>query len=326
MKAAVIKAAAVLALIAATNSQALAQDKASETSTTAAEADGTGPDNKGAVMAPGNTTLNANTTNPVTQSSASLPAAIKAAQPRKVFGELYTESYIKMTDLEHSEKGALLNSYGGVKFDLGNTNSIALRQYFDYQSAGGGADADIAVQDTVINFTRGELAKFSDGTTLTLIARAYLPTGESSRAINQNGRERLYLIAAKSLGKFDLSYIVLGQLWQQSNQAQLNEKGEWAQNNIASLSNEFDAFYNINSKLALGMIVGMDNIAKGRAPGKSTSVDDVYFQPTIQVAPVKGLTIQALLYNELNIRSPEQEHRLFRGKETQFAFNVAASL
>ena len=231
-----------------------------------------------------------------------------------------------MADFERGRGKAVLNSYGGLRYDLGNTNAISLRQNFDFISTSASGGGNFKIQDTVINFTRGKLAEFKDGTTLTLIGRAYLPTGENSRNIGQQGQERLYLIASKSLGKFDLSYIIMGRIFQQSRSYNTNDKGEFVQTARASLTNEFDAFYNITQKVAVGMIVGMDNVARNRAPGKSTSVDDVYVQPTIQVAPLKGLTLQALLYNELNIRNPSQEHRLFRGSETQVAFNVAAQL
>lgn len=328
MKSALLKAAAIVALVAAAAATpAFAQDSAKPAAAepVVTPEGGTQTADKPATKS-GAATLNTNTTTPLTTSSASLPGAVKAAQPRKVFGELYSETYIPMADFERGHGRAVLNTYGGVKFDLGNTNSLSLRQNFDFVSTAAENGGNFKIQDTVVNFTRGKLAEFKDGTTLTLIARAYAPTGENSRAAGTLAQERLYLIASKSLKKFDFTYVLLARAFQQGRDFNVNAKGEAVQTGRGSLTNELDIFYNINSKLAFGMIFGMDNVARNRAPGKSTSADDMYIQPTIQVAPIKGLTLQALLYNEMNIRNPSQEHRLFRGSETQVAFNVAAQL
>ncbi|RYZ65138.1 MAG: hypothetical protein EOP05_21045 [Proteobacteria bacterium] len=325
MRAAILKAAAIAALIAAAAATpAYAQEAASEGPTVTPEGS-TQTTSKPATKS-ATSTLNTNTTTPITSSTASLPGAVKAAQPRSVFAELYSETYMPMADFERGRGRAVLNSYGGVKFDLGNTNSLSLRQNFDFISTASDNGGNFKIQDTVVNFTRGKLAEFKDGTTLTLIARAYAPTGENSRASGQIAQERLYLIASKSLRKFDFTYVIMGRAYQQARDYNVAEDGKITQTGRASLTNELDIFYNINSKLAFGLIVGMDNVARNRAPGQSTSVDDAYFQPTIQIAPVKGLTLQALLYNEWNIRNPSQEQRLFRGNETQVAFNVAAQL
>ncbi|RYZ65503.1 MAG: hypothetical protein EOP05_20505 [Proteobacteria bacterium] len=334
MRAAILKAAAIAALIAAAAATpAYAQDSAAKAPATdpSVSNDGSADDGLGSsVTKSGTSTLNTNTTSPLTTSSASLPSAVKAAQPRSVFAELYSETAISMKNFENGTGRAKLATYGGVKFDLGNTNSLSLRQNFDFMSNASSGGGNVVLQDTVVNFTRGKLAEFKDGTTLTMIARAYAPTGENSKNIGQHAQERLYLIASKSLGKFDLTYVLMGRAFQQSrsyNQS-TNDKGEieYAQTPRASLTNEIDAFYNFNPKLALGMIVGMDNVAMNRAPGKSSSLDDIYFQPTIQIAPVKGLTLQAYLYDELDIRNPKAEQRLFSREQTSVNFNIAAQL
>lgn len=320
MKAAILKGAATLSLFAAVAaSTAQAQDQSST------PVDGNVAGASKPATKSGTVILNTNSPVPLTTSTASLPAAVQAKKSN-FGGEFYSETSIPMADFERGRGKAVLNSYGGLRYDLGNTNAIAVRQNFDFLSNSSSGGGNFKIQDTVVNFTRGKLAELKDGTTLTLIARAYLPTGENSRNIGQHGQERLYLIASKSIGKLDLTFITMARAFQQSRSYNVNDEGKFAQTTKASLTNEFDAFFNITKQVALGMIVGMDNVARNRAPGLSTSHDDVYVQPTLQVAPLKGLTMQAYLYNELNIRAPSQEHRLFRGGETSVAFNVAAQL
>ena len=275
------------------------------------------------------TTLNTNSTNPstATTSTASLPEAIKAASPRTVFGELYTETYAPMADFQKGQGTPQFDSYGGVKFDLGNSRSLSVRQNFDYTGAAADGIGKFHVQDLAINYADGKLATFMGDGTLTIIGREYLPTGENSRNNGNQGAERLYLIGSKSFGKLDLAYVTLGQYSNNTKDSFVNPaNGKETQNRWGYFAQELDVFYNLSDKFAVGVLVGQE--IKGFRPlaGKADADQDAYLQPTLQYAPVKGLTFQAALYNEINIAHPAQDFALMRNDEMAAYFNMAASL
>lgn len=273
------------------------------------------------------TTLNTNSTVPATTSTASLPEAIKAASPRKVFGEFYTETYDSMDDFQKGVGTPQFDSYAGVKFDLGNSRSFSVRQNFDYtgaQEAGMGA---FHIQDIALNYADGKLATFAGDGTITFIAREYLPTGENSRNNGNMGAERLYLVGSKSYGKLDLSYVVMGTLSNNTRDSFMNPAtGKETQNRWGYAVHEFDAFYNLSDKFAVGALVGNDYYFYRPLAGKADSKSTLYVQPTLQYAPVKGLTLQAAVYNEINIAHPARDFAFARSEDLSAYFNLAASL
>ncbi len=273
------------------------------------------------------TTLNTNTTEPTSTSTASLPTAIENASPRTVFGELYTETYYQMTDLENGSGSPQLDSYAGLKFDLGNGRSASVRQNFDYKgiTATDGAN-NFHVQDIALNYADGKFATILGDGSLTFIARVYLPTGENSRFLTGNaGAERLYLVGSKSYGKMDLSYVVMGQ-YTNTTKDSFFRNGAEVQNRYGYGVHEFDAFYNVTEKFAVGALVGQEFKFLRALGGSRTFNSDIYIQPTLQYSPIKGLTFQAALYNEINTDQPTQDFALARDNEVSAFFNMSASL
>ncbi len=273
------------------------------------------------------TTLNTNTTQPNSTSTASLPSAIENASPRTVFGEFYTQTYHKLTDLNSGTGSPKLDSYAGLKFDLGNARSLSLRQNFDYTGVTDASGANtFHIQDLAINYADGKLATILGDGSLTIVGRLYVPVGENSRNNGNMGAERVVLIGSKSYGKMDLSYSVLGQYSNVTRDSFMGADGKEAANREGLVTHSFDAFYNISDKLAVGGSVGQEFLFF-RSLGSSRRFNsDVYIEPTLQYSPVKGLTFQAALYNEINTDQPSQDFALARKDELSAFFNMSASL
>lgn len=290
-------------------------------------ADGAGSPNQSATTA-----IITNTTDPVTTSTAGLAEAISAAEPRRFFGEFYTETNEDMTDIEKGAGTPNFDTYFGVKYDFGNARAFSVRQNFNYASASGGGFGDFHIQDLALNYVDGKLGKFMNDGSIIMIARAYLPTGEKSRFItHQAGKERLYLFEAKSFGKWDLTLVQLGQLFNSTQTYYLDGKGRAQLTPISQVTAEFDAFYNVNSVLSFGAIAGIDHGWFNSYSNKDTQAADFYIQPTIQVIPTKGLTAQVYLYNQVDIRNPVHDFALLRddggdNDALQIWANLAASL
>ena len=61
-------------------------------------------------------------------STADLAKSIKEANPRRVFGEFYTETSEDMTDVKKGQGTPALASFAGVKYDFGNARAVSVRQ------------------------------------------------------------------------------------------------------------------------------------------------------------------------------------------------------
>jgi hypothetical protein len=268
--------------------------------------------------------------NPAT-STANLSKQISDAKPRRVFGEFYTETNEGMSDVKAGTGTPELDAFAGVKYDFGNARSFSVRQNFAYMSAGMGASdtrgsGEFHLLDTALNYTDGKLASFMGDGTVILIARQYLPTGESTRFLTHNlGQTRVYLIESKTLGKWDLSLVQAGRYYETTQDSYFKD-GKEAQNRAGIASVEADAFYNLNSVVAVGMIAGADTIRLRPLGSNRTYADDIYFQPTLQVVPAKGVTAQLYIYNEINTTSPTHDVALMREDETQVWANLSLTL
>jgi|GEM_PF-3882783 len=271
-------------------------------------------------------TLNTNSSVPVNKSSTSLPEAIQAAAPRKVFGEFYTETYTDYNDFSAGKGSPRFDSYAGVKYDLGNARSLSVRQNFDYTGLTDTGSNAFHVQDIAINYTDAKLATIMGDGSLTLIAREYVPTGENSRFLTGNmGAERLYLIAAKSYGKWDLDVLGMAQYTNNTKDSYF-KGGKEAQNRWGYATYEFDSLYNFNSKFAAGLSLEVEHLMFRHLAGSPDSTADAIIEPLIQFTPAKGLALQAALVNQIEIEHPKQAHALGRAEELQAYFNLAATL
>lgn len=270
--------------------------------------------------------LNANSSTPVNKSSTSLPEAIQASAPRKVFGEFYTETYTNYNDISEGKGSPRFDSYAGVKYDFGNARSLSVRQNFDYTGLTDTRTNAFHIQDIAINYTDAKLATIMGDGSLTLIAREYLPTGENSRFLTGNmGAERLYLIAAKSYGKWDLDVLGMAQYTNNTKDSYFKD-GKEAQNRWGYATYEFDSLYNFNSKFAAGLSLEVEHLMFRHLAGSPDSTADAIIEPLIQFTPAKGIAIQAALVNQLEIEHPTQAQALGRAEELQAYFNLAATL
>jgi hypothetical protein len=295
--------------------------------TASVEADETSVDSRRPAGGNGPSTLNSNSTVPAATSSASLPKEIQAASPRRVFGEFYTEAYTAYDDISNGKGSPRLDSFAGVKYDLGNARSFSVRQNFDYTGLSSTRTNAFHVQDIALNYADGKLATFATDGALTLIAREYLPTGENSRFLTGNvGAERLYLIAAKSFGKLDLDVLTMGQLSNNTKDSYKDATGAEKQNRWGYITYEGDAFYNISPKFAAGVSVYVEHLFFRELSGNPDSTADMGLEPVIQFAPVKGLTFQAAIINEVEIAHPAQAVGFARADEVKAYFNMNASL
>lgn len=272
--------------------------------------------------------LNMNSTVPAATSSSSLPAAIQAAAPRTVFGELYTETYTAYDDITSGKGSPQFDSFAGVKFDLGNSRSLSLRQNFDYTGLTDVKSNVFHIQDIAINYSDAKLATFMGDGSLTLIAREYLPTGENSRFMTGNvGAERVYLVAAKSFGKWDLDVLTMAQLSNNTKDSFMAADGSGEkQNRWGYATYEFDSMYNFNSKFAAGVTAYVEHKFFRPLAGKADSTADMGLQPILQFTPRKGLALQAALINEIEIAHPKQPIAPLRTEELQAYFNLSATL
>lgn len=279
----------------------------------------------------GTETLNTNTVTPETTSTANLAKAIEAAAPRRWFGEFYSETYTSKTDFENGHGTPRLDSYAGVKYDFGNSRALSVRQNFDYTGALGSGAGDFHIQDLAINYTDGKLATFAGDGAIIFIGRLYLPTGENSRNITKReGAERAYFLAAKSFGKLDLTYVLMGQVanWTQDSYQSVDAKGVVTdnQNKWLAMVNEVDVFYNITPKVAVGFLVGDDYYRNRPVAGQYDVASDVYLQPTLQLTPFKDVVLQAAIYDNPNIYNPKVDFAFMRDEDLSVYFNLAATL
>ncbi len=332
-KAALTRFIALTAFTVFASHAALAADKAAaKAASTSAEGIQTVSDDAsdqpaGVKAQSGTAVLETNRTTPATTSTASLPGEIKAASPRTVFGEYYAETYTAIDDVQKGQGTPRIDSYAGVKFDLGNSRAFSVRQNFDYTGAAANGVGNFHVQDIALNYADGKLATFAGDGSLTIIAREYLPTGENSRFLTGNkGAERVYLIAAKSYGKLDLDVLTLGQISNNTKDSYMGADGKEAQNRWGLGVIEFDAMYNITSKFSAGITLENDYLFFKPLAGNPDSQTDIVIEPIVQYAPIKGLAIQAALVNTIDTGHPDKAFALMRHDEMKAFLNLAASL
>lgn len=326
-------AAAAFTVLAVSSANAAEAAKA-DTASTSAEGIETVSDTNATdgtkMVAPATTSLQLNTSVPASTSTASLPQEIQAASPRHIFGQFYTQTYEDLQGLKQARTSPVLDSFVAVKYDLGNDRSVAIRQNFDYRGAASAGSGDFHIQDIALNYADGKLATFANGATLTFIGRVYLPTGESSRLSGDMGKERIYLIAAKSFGKFDLAYNFVTQLNNNTRDTYFRPKAgglaETQNLNFFVLS-EIDAMYNVSDKFAAGVAAG-NQVEKNRVlAGKSDQANTIYLEPIVlQFSPVKGIALSAALIDNLEVQDPTAGIQLMRDDQLQAYFNFAYSL
>ena len=330
-------ATAALILIAGHSAQAASTTAKSSKSNTVASPDGieTVSANAGDISPTQSATsaIETNTVTPTNTSTAGLAKAIEAASPRKVFGEFYAETKDGMADVRVGKGTPEIDSYGGIKYDLGNSRALSFRQNFSYLSAGStGLDTRgsgaVHLGDSVVNYTDGKVAKYLGDGSVIVIARAYLPTGESSRFVtHQAGKERLYVFLTKSYGKLDLTHTVLFQHFNWTQDSYIGPDGKEAQSPWLAGTYEFDAFYNFTPALSVGVAAGYDSALSRPLADKDVRDEDLYIQPTLQLIASKRVTTQLYLYNEINTRNPTNKFAFLRDDDKlQICANVAVSL
>lgn len=262
-------------------------------------------------------------------SSASFNQAVKDAQPRKFFLELYSESVVQKADLDNGVGGnpSFINSVG-VKYDLGDAKAIYVRQFFDYNSpSGANGQSLFHVEPTQLQYLDAKLMTFGKDGTVTGIARVYLPTDETSRNAKNMGSARGYLIASKPVGKVDLSYIVMAQYYNQTQNTYVDPTNGLTANRWYRFNQEADAFYNFTSKFSAGVMTGTDSIRYRPIVADNPNwTEKFYIEPALQYAPVKGAFIQFYVDQHWNLWNPSTQFALGRDTDMFWDLNVVLTL
>lgn len=264
---------------------------------------------------------------PGATSSTSLAAAVAPAKPRTIKAEFYTESSLGVKSAEQREGTTDWASYAGIKKDLGDGDSVSIRQMFTYKSAASSEKkGEFHTDPLQINYTKGKLATFSGDGVLTGIARIYLPTDELSRnQTKSQGSFRGYLVGAKSFAKLDLSYALVGQYYNWTQDTYTDASGNVIGNRQLRFWNELDAFYNVNEKFAPGIMAGVETSRRRPVIEQRANWEEqLYLDYTLQFSPIKNVVAQFYVEDKVEIQNPSESFRLFR--DTNMSYNVNLSI
>ncbi len=255
-------------------------------------------------------------------SSTSLSGTAPAAtRPWKV--ELYHSTETAVTSVTKKEGISTTVNYVGFKSKVLNGKSLGIRQLFmaDYMSDDN--KSDVRMGNTYIHLTDPKLFAMANGIEGTGIVRLYLPTGEDNRFVNkQNGALRLYLITAKSMGKWDFDMTLIGQAYSNSQDTFVDRTGATKSNAEYYGYPSLNAGYNISDTLSLGQSFGVENIwYRTKAPIRSFNSTT-----TVSWKAMPQLTLNGNLSNDINVANPKQDFAMGREEEMSLLFEAAVAL
>lgn len=257
-------------------------------------------------------------------------ASLSAAKERKVKAVFLSEIAISKEDLINGDDSASSVNYGGLNFDLGDGQSLSLRQYFKYKFAGDKNDAKATFDDTVIQYSKGKILGFAEDGTVSTAARLYLPTGETSRADNgRYGALRVYLLGAKPLGKWTVGYNVFGQY--SANRVQWHSfvpetRTVTAPTDVSAVQWASLA-YNFTDNFNIDQWVGTESHWANAGDQFGTERTHLMFlQTALNYSINKQVDISAAIYNEINTHAPSKDFAIFRDDELTYILSLGAKL
>jgi hypothetical protein len=191
----------------------------------------------------------------------------------------------------------------------------------DYSWSSDPAKASEAhVGDTYLQYLNSKLAQFGETGSLTAILRLYAPTGERSRFITKT-RGSLYaaLSAGASVGHFDVSYNVIGTVYNQSQNYYFTDNGPM-QTAAATFTQYAEGVYNISDKWSITQDLGTSGAYMNALPEdtmharhKFVSYSYLNYQPTSKVLLALGL------YNEVPLTNSGTPFQVMRMDEMTYA-------
>lgn len=258
-------------------------------------------------------------------STASLSDNAPKPKKRRIKGEIYNYNEFAASEANYGKGAPYATNFLGVKYALSDTQSIGLRQTFEFQWPKSYTQGQSKIEDMYINYTDAKLATFGD-VTLTGIFRVYLPTGETSRFVTGNrGTFFNWMILSYSLGKFDFNYHLLTYLYNQSKD-EFDNDGTLTPNRAVRLVQFPEVNYNIADNLSFSVSSGTDNSwYKNNSTGRFRQ-HVLSTMATLTYAPISQLSLSTGFSNDTNIFNPKKDFAFFREEELTYFFLVTASL
>jgi hypothetical protein len=241
------------------------------------------------------------------------------ASPRRLKGELYNETHFAKANFNNHEGVTTTKDFLGVYYKTADHESVSLRQTFSFASPKERETIHYTTGDIYGQYLNSKVANFLGDGTITTISRLYVPTGEASRFTTQRmGAARQYIIASKSVGKFDYNYLALGDYYNWTKDAyQSPTDGSWKQNDEWYAAHEFDVNYNVTKWFAIDQELGTETLRHRPLPGNPDYLENVNILTTLTFTITPDINIQTILEDDINIYNPTQGFKVWRDNELE---------
>jgi hypothetical protein len=192
-----------------------------------------------------------------------------------------------------------------LSYHLTETKILGAREDFGMTWAKTGRANEGHVTDPFVSYTDTKIGVLPGAWAVTASYRQYLPLGEQTRFVTKaNGSEYLALIADKSIGKFDLEGVMIGQYFNNTKDFTQNSKGEYAGTTDYLLEPLAELVYNISPKLAI--IHDSAIIATGMRSTPDASVAtraSIWYNETyVSIQPNKMIKVMASIEDDATIQ------------------------
>lgn len=263
------------------------------------------------------------------ESSANLSTTVKA--PKK-FGLAYSIRHDATATTVTQDRDADVLGVHRVtpSYSLSDTKKIRARQEVQYiysmSKKAGREDGRAVMSDTWVGYLDTKFVSLPYDWNLSLEYRQYLPTGEKSRFITKKlGMELLYLIADKSIGKFEISAHLIP-YYHNNTQDFYLDNGKPKANEDYSLEDWVTLGYNITPKIQISHSVGTYNYWKRPIPKSGIKKDTILYNETgIEFKPIKEVSAILSVENDAMIEQ-NTETRLYHDDDNTYRAYIAISI
>ena len=263
-------------------------------------------------------------------STASLDAAKADVNKRPWHAEVYNSTWIPKQNLNNLSGTSTTINFVGLKSTVGEGKTLGVRQLFNAGYPTQGNTTDWHMSSTYIHYTDTKLAPKALAARdigLTSTTRLYLPTGESDRFLTHiNGKVRQYGILSKSIGKVDLSYVAIGDLYSNTQDSYIKAGKETA-NTQLWIDNYIEVGYNFTSKLSVAQDIGLENTWKRQlSTGPSPMENSFNLSTGVAYQPIPELTLAFTVSDDHIVSAPTQEFAPYRDDEITGILEITATL
>lgn len=305
-------------------------------------ASGTGAASSSSVSVGGQGASNSSaSTSSALPNSSTISTDLKGATAKRKFkGEYLNWTQLPVADFKNRDGSASSYNWVGVKYMLGETTSISLRQPFtlDYSYAKKdekgvetkSSETNAHVSDLFVNVGDSKFVQFAGDGKISAAVRVYLPTGEKSRLTKTMGGINLRGIVSKPISKVvTLNYNFFPTWLNQTQNSYSDSSGAIKPNVDYTLFQFASVDWSFSKYVGFTQAVGTDSTWYRQVSdaGKDIAQEHyAYIDSSLSISGIPDTDVSVGVSNSPDIHRPKQSFGAFRDSETTYYFIVATTL